>query len=99
MKDEIDELKELEKQVWKDAGLEEEYKKTSPSNRNFRLGVGLIIIGVVAMIILFSGVNVWNFWWLLFFIKPLLFGGWGFGHRATYGGWPGCHSHSKQQAD
>lgn len=85
MSDSINDLKELEKTKLKEAELAKIRASNAgtPTPSGIRIGLGLIIIGLFALALVFSGVNVWSFWWLLFFVKPLLFG---FGR---WGYWPG----------
>lgn len=98
MKDEIDELKAAEKAAMDDFVAVEKHKSASRAN-HVRFGLGLIVIGLVLLGIVLSGANLWSFWWLIFFIKPLLFGwGWGWGGRGGQMGWVGCNAKADRRA-
>lgn len=85
MSDPILDLKEVEKAKLKEAEAAAVKTDTKPATwrPGFRLGLGLIVIGLITLALVLSGVNLWSYWWLLFFVKPLLFG---FGN---WGYWPG----------
>lgn len=88
MKDKIDELKAAEKEALNEFESVEKPKGAAPPN-SLRLGLGLILIGIVLLAIVFSGANGWNFWWLIFFVKPVLFG-WSCGGRSEQTGSFAC---------
>lgn len=97
MKDEIETLKAAEKEALTDFVAVEKHKSAGRAN-NLRVGLGLIIIGAVLLAIVLSGASIWKFWWLIFFVKPLLFGwGWGWGGRGRPGGWFACDAKGEQR--
>lgn len=95
MKDEIEKLKAAEKEAFPNF-VDAEKQKSAGRAAHLRLGLGLIVIGLVLLAIVLSGADVWSFWWLIFFVKPLLFGwGWGWGGRP--GGWFACDAKGGRQ--
>lgn len=84
----IDELKAAEKEALKAfeaqamADTHDDYKKEKRSGPGpARFGLLMIILGGVALLAALSDVNLWQFWWLVFLVKPVLYGvgGWGVG--------------------
>lgn len=74
MSDPINELKEIEKAKLKEQEIAQ-LKASQPNARSStRIGLALIVVGLVALGLVLSGVNVWSYWWLIFFVKPFFFG-------------------------
>lgn len=98
--DEIKQLKEKEQanwiedsESWPGEAVKKETRAQDGGPPNFpmrRLGVFLILIGLIALFgfqfedgsVRFG--SIWQFWWLIFFIKPLLFGFWGRNGRFSH---------------
>ncbi|MEM9777763.1 MAG: hypothetical protein AAF902_24515 [Chloroflexota bacterium] len=83
---------DLEKEIkrLKDEEQEIEYPMVTKETAN-RLSININLWPLIPIVLIISAVslfggdgesrNIWNFWWLIFFVKPMFFG-WGKGkHR------------------
>lgn len=100
--DDIQILKQLEQEQYEDAAQMKKDAANSAESpattRRIQAGIWFIALGLIGLLAMRAS-EPWNYWWLIFFAKPFLFGfGMRKGHWGHMGwwGWGMCHPHDQR---